>query len=386
MEEEMRVHVKDIELLKTLFAIIVKAFGDGASFSIVDREKVIFLTRHKFKDLKSNIGDKLAPGGPAEKIIAAKKVLTINFDRHKFGGIRIFSIGGPIWADDDSNVAGAWFMGVPRLHTLVKSFDYFAPILTRLLPEGGMLYTTDKQKLVKRQGSAKFDVPSITIGSDIGKISAESLRTGREVLQELPKEAYGVPALISCSPLIDEETSSAVGTFGLILPRQLTNQLKLMAGNLQSSLVEVSAAMQQIATSSSEITTSQNKLHCEIENVGALIDKINNVAVFIKNIADETKMLGLNASIEAARAGETGRGFGVVSEEIRKLSDESKQTVGQIRKLTTQINSSIGTTTETSSRVIHNAEEAAAATEEINASLEEITSLADQLDKLAADL
>lgn len=384
--EETRVHVKDIELLKTLFSTIVKAFEDGASFSIVDRDKVIFLTRHKFEELKSSVGDKLAPGGPAEKIIQAQKVVTINFDRNKFGGIRIFSIGGPIWADDDSDVAGAWFMGVPRLHTLVKSFDYFAPILTRLLPEGGMLYTTDKQNLVKRQGSAKFDVPSIVIGSDNGSISSEALRTGKEVLQELPKEAYGVPALVSCSPLIDEETSAVVGTFGLILPRHLTNQLKVMAGNLQSSLVEVSAAMQQIATSSSEISNSQNKLHSEIETAGALIERINNVTVFIKNIADETKMLGLNASIEAARAGDVGRGFGVVAEEIRKLSDESKQTVGQIRELTAKINSSITLTTDTSSHIIQNVEESAAAAQEVNASLEEITSLAEQLDKLAADL
>lgn len=384
--EETRVHVKDVELLKSLFSTIVKAFEDGASFSIVDREKVIFLTRHKFEELKSSVGDKLAPGGPAEKIIAAQKNLTINFDRNKFGGIRIFSIGGPIWADDDSDVAGAWFMGVPRLHTLVKSFDYFAPILTRLLPEGGMLYTTDKEKLVKRQGSAKFDVPSITIGSANGDVSLEALRTGKEVLQELPGEVYGIPALVSCSPLIDKETSSAVGTFGLILPRQLTSRLQVMAGNLQSGLIEVSAAMQQIATSSSEISDNQNNLHSQIQNVAVLTDKINNVAGFIKNIAEETKMLGLNASIEAARAGDAGRGFGVVAEEIRKLSDESKQTVGQIRELTGKINSSIATTAQTSSHVMHNVGESAAAAEEVNASLQEITSLAEQLDKLAADL
>jgi methyl-accepting chemotaxis protein len=54
-------------------------------------------------------------------------------------------------------------------------------------------------------------------------------------------------------------------------------------------------------------------------------------------MADETQMSGLNAAIEAARAGDAGRGFGVVAEEIRKLSDQSKQTAEQIRQLTKTI-------------------------------------------------
>lgn len=384
--EEIRVHSKDVDLLKSLFSTVVTAFEDGASFSIVDHEKVIFFVKHKFEELQSHVGDKLAPGGPAEKIIKARKVITVTFDRDIFGGIRIFTIGGPIWTDDDSDVAGAWFLGVPRLHSIAKSFDYFAPILTRLLPEGGMLYTTDKKKLLRKQGSPKFDVPTISLGSANGEVSREALRTGKEVTKELSEDRYGVPTLVSCSPLIDEETKDVVGTFGLILPRQLTNQLKLMAANLQESLVEVSAAMQQIAASSSEISGNQNDLHSEIENVGGLIENINNVTGFIKNIADETKMLGLNASIEAARAGDIGRGFGVVAEEIRKLSDESKQTVAKIRDLTTRINHSIAMTSQSSSLVIHSVEESAAAAEEINASLQEITSLAEQLDHVASSL
>lgn len=56
-----------------------------------------------------------------------------------------------------------------------------------------------------------------------------------------------------------------------------------------------------------------------------------------ENMADETQMSGLNAAIEAARAGDAGRDFGVVAEEIRKLSDQSKQTAEQIRQLTKTI-------------------------------------------------
>ena len=58
---------------------------------------------------------------------------------------------------------------------------------------------------------------------------------------------------------------------------------------------------------------------------------------FIKQIADETKMLGLNAAIEAARAGTQAGDSGVVAEEIRKLSDDSRQTVVKIRDYTQRL-------------------------------------------------
>jgi Methyl-accepting chemotaxis protein len=80
--------------------------------------------------------------------------------------------------------------------------------------------------------------------------------------------------------------------------------------------------------------------------IGHLSGEINKVLDAITHIASQTKMLGLNAAIEAARAGEAGRGFGVVAVEIRKLSDNSKQTADLIRGLTQKIEETISRATE----------------------------------------
>ncbi|MDO7785901.1 PocR ligand-binding domain-containing protein [Desulforamulus aquiferis] len=163
-------------------------------------------------------------------------------------------------------------------------------------------------------------------------------------------------------------------------------KLKNMSNNLHEGLTQIAASMEQMAASAAEVSQNQNLLNQEISNVQSLSEQINEVLAFIKQIADETKMLGLNAAIEAARSGEAGRGFEVVAQEIRKLSDESKQTVVKIRDLTTHIQKSVGKTLDTSSSTLSTTEQQAAAVQEVNASVEEIMALSEQLNKISNDL
>ena len=82
-------------------------------------------------------------------------------------------------------------------------------------------------------------------------------------------------------------------------------------------------AMVEVLASSEKSVSSVKQISEQIEDTNTAILEINKAVELILNIANQTKLLSLNASIEATRAGEAGKGFAVVAEEIKNLSEQS---------------------------------------------------------------
>ena len=106
------------------------------------------------------------------------------------------------------------------------------------------------------------------------------------------------------------------------------------------------ADMEQLSAAMDEIKNSNDQLVESINEVGKVSEEITKIVSLIKDIADETNLLSLNASIEAARAGEAGKGFAVVATEIGKLAQNSASSAENISNLINEVSRAIGSVVE----------------------------------------
>ncbi|EPR11984.1 methyl-accepting chemotaxis protein [Ruminiclostridium papyrosolvens] len=95
----------------------------------------------------------------------------------------------------------------------------------------------------------------------------------------------------------------------------------------------------------------KQKIEKSIEQSKSM-QQINLLADTILQITDQTNLLALNAAIEAARAGESGKGFAVVADEIRKLAEQSSQTVGGIQRMIEEVNQAVKNMNESSASIL----------------------------------
>jgi hypothetical protein len=256
-----------------------------------------------------------------------------------------------------------------------------------MFPEGSVLYVTDLHQVFEKQSSKKFDVSEIFVGYELqGDDSPLHVIQTKKVI-ELEREAFGTVIHECVYPLFDEENpNEIVATLGVIIPKTAAGNLKSMSEGLGNGVSSIATAIEELASSASSIYNNQMGLNEEINKIIILSEQINEVSSFIKQIADETNMLGLNASIEAARAGEAGRGFSVVADEIRKLSEQSKSTVPKIKHITDQIVDKVEETSRKCQVSLDASQEQAAASEEMAASIEQITGMATELNNIAQEL
>lgn len=179
-----------------------------------------------------------------------------------------------------------------------------------------------------------------TISGEVLKSSEELNATAEQTLS----------ANEEISKVIEEVANSATEQSGAV--QNIAENLSLMdnsINNIKESIQEIgkqsdgvsessnimNGKMDLMAKGSERMNSGVNNISEKINSVSQVVNRVQGIIDIIEDIANQTKLLSLNAMIESARAGEAGRGFAVVAETIKTMSESTETQVNEIKEIIT---------------------------------------------------
>ena len=269
---------------------------------------------------------------------------------------------------------------------ILDHFAQIAPYLNDIIPgDIGIAVVKDYKYTLY------IPADNLNLGTQVGAEikpggARQAYETGKQVARVISKEksAYGVGYIVCATPFFDDGKIA-----GVITITQSTEQFEKItnaATDLAASSEELSASIQELASRASQLASTSKELDDLSHVLQDNAKKTDEIVAFIKQVAGQTNLLGLNAAIEAARVGEAGRGFGVVAEEVRKLAAASADSVKTISAALGNIAASVTTLSQKVREIDMNAAGQTTALHEMAKASQELATLASGLSEASKEL
>jgi ligand-binding sensor protein len=244
-------------------------------------------------------------------------------------------------------------------------------------------------------GLVDFAAPVIIRGEHIGTVLGGQILDKpadepviRKVAYEINVDSDGLWDAAQNIDLVPKQTIAAAAQVLYIVVNALAQggfnriETDFLSSQLAGNFIQISDNVGVLADDSQSIARNQRELVTEISQIRNNIDEVTKVLRLITRIADQTKILGINAAIEAARIGTAGKSFAVVAEEIRKLSETTKQTVEEVDKINECVENSIHTTMESANKTLETTSGQSASMDLLSTTVKDSVSLAEKLRSL----
>jgi uncharacterized protein YukE len=269
---------------------------------------------------------------------------------------------------------------------LMEALIVITPWIADIMQVDMGFAVTDKEKFIIQKDGETVKL-NISPGDPVNPKSAmaEAMKTKKYASKNMDASLYGIPVRIYGYPILDERRN-VIGSVGIAKNIDAWVGLHNSAEVLTESSNEVGNIISQFIEIASQLNTDSEVLQKKAAEINNKFKKTNQILESIKSISSQTKLIGLNAAIEAARIGEAGRGFGVVADEIRKLSGESNDASVEIKKTLSDLQVDLQKITEEITSINNTVISQLEKAKEINSRMEKFEQISSLLFDLANKL